>query len=55
MPNEWIEELKAQLEDHDNVVVLNVDQAGETMEMFITSVSYDSTRNSIVIEVVNET
>jgi hypothetical protein len=45
--DEWVAELKAQLEYHNTVVVL-LEDVGRLM---ITSVSYDSEHDSIVIEV----
>lgn len=54
MPNmsrEWVEELKAQMWNHDNIKILVLDENGNTTEGNVNSVSYDNLEDTIVIEV----
>jgi hypothetical protein len=44
----WVEELKAQLETHDKVVIRDL-ESGE--EILVEDVRYDSDENTVVIEV----
>ena len=47
---EWVEELKAQLEDHDNlVIVMETDEGSGTL--MITNVQYDSELDTVVMKV----